>query len=123
VFFGEIRPSPWRQAVDLAAMMIVLALRTDAETVYHHALRYFTPEEIAEGFAATSEATRPSLNRMMRTDGRDLLARFRKLAPPHPRIRVQRWSARRIGLTGVVLIGVFLVGSALVSTLRDTGLL
>jgi len=123
VFFGQIRPSPWRQAVDLAAMMIVLALRTDAETVYQHALRYFTPEEIAEGFAATSEATRPSLHRMMRTDGRDLLARFRELAPPHPRIRVQRWSARRIGLTTVVLIGGILVISMLVSSLHEAGLL
>jgi tRNA A-37 threonylcarbamoyl transferase component Bud32 len=123
VFFGQIRPSPWRQAVDLAAMMIVLALRTDAETVYQHALRYFTPEEIAEGFAATSEATRPSLHRMMRTDGRDLLARFRQLAPPYPRIRVQRWSARRIGLTAVVLIGGLIIISMLVSSLHEAGLL
>lgn len=123
VFFGQIRPSPWRQAVDLAAMMIVLALRTDAETVYRHALRYFTPEEIAEGFAATSEATRPSLHRMMRTDGRDLLARFRELAPPRRRIRVQRWSARRIGLTVVVLIGGSIVISMLVSSLHEAGML
>jgi tRNA A-37 threonylcarbamoyl transferase component Bud32 len=123
VFFGQIRPSPWRQAVDLAAMMIVLALRTDAETVYQHALRYFTPEEIAEGFAATSEATRPSLHRMMRADGRDLLARFRELAPPYPRIKVQRWSARRIGLTVAVLIGALLGIAMLVSSLQGAGLL
>ena len=32
--FAEVRPSPWRQAVDLANMMLVLALRTDAERVY-----------------------------------------------------------------------------------------
>jgi len=123
VFFGQIRPSPWRQAVDLAAMMIVLALRTDAETVYRHALRYFTPEDVAEGFAATSEATRPSLHRMMRTDGRDLLARFRALAPPRPRIRVQRWSMRRIGLTIAVVVGGVLGLVALIDSLRETGLL
>ena len=123
VFFGQVRPSPWRQAVDLAAMMIVLALRTDAERVYEHALRYFSPTDIAEAFAATSEATRPSLHRMMRADGRDLLARFRALAPPHPRIRVQRWSARRIGLTISVLLGGVLVTSMLVDSLHGAGLL
>lgn len=123
VFFGQIRPSPWRQAVDLAAMMIVLALRTDAETVYDHALRYFTPEDIAEAFAATSEATRPSLHRMMRADGRDLLAQFRALAPPHPRIRVQRWSVRRFGLTIAVVVGGVLGAVALFSSLHDMGLL
>jgi tRNA A-37 threonylcarbamoyl transferase component Bud32/membrane-associated phospholipid phosphatase len=121
--FGQIRPSPWRQAVDLAAMMIVLALRTDADRVYEAALRYFTPDEIAEAFAATSEATRPSLHRMMRADGRDLMTRFRELAPPHPRIRVQRWSARRIGLTAAVAVGGLLVLSALLDSLRETGLL
>jgi len=123
VFFGQIRPSPWRQAVDLAAMMIVLALRTDAETVYRHALRYFSSEEIAEAFAATSEATRPSLHRMMRTDGRDLMARFRSLAPPHGRIRVQRWSVRRIGLSVAVLVGGLLAVMMFVSSLQRVGLL
>ena len=32
VAFVQVRPSPWRQAVDLANMMLVLAVRTDAET-------------------------------------------------------------------------------------------
>ena len=30
--FGELRPRPWRQAVDLANMMLVLALRTEPRT-------------------------------------------------------------------------------------------
>src|SRR5439155_11579469 len=34
VAFGQVQPSPWRQAVDLANMMLVLALPTDAERVY-----------------------------------------------------------------------------------------
>ena len=53
VAFVQVRPSPWRQAVDLANMMLVLAVRTDAERVYERALRFFTPDEIAEAFAAT----------------------------------------------------------------------
>ena len=43
VAFAQVRPSPWRQAVDLANMMLVLAVRTDAERVYERALPYFTP--------------------------------------------------------------------------------
>ena len=57
VFFTEVRPSPWRQAVDLANMMLVLALRSDPETVYERATRLFTPDEIAEAFAATRGLT------------------------------------------------------------------
>ena len=34
VAFAQVRPSPWREAVDLANMMLVLAVRTDAERVY-----------------------------------------------------------------------------------------
>jgi len=36
--FAQVRPSPWRQAVDLGNMMLVLAVRTDAERVYRRAL-------------------------------------------------------------------------------------
>ncbi len=35
--FAEVRPSPWRQAVDLGNMMLVLALRSDVRTVYDRA--------------------------------------------------------------------------------------
>ena len=59
VFFVQVRPSPWRQAVDLGNMMLVLALRSDAQTVYDAALRYFTPDELAEAFAATRGVARP----------------------------------------------------------------
>jgi tRNA A-37 threonylcarbamoyl transferase component Bud32/membrane-associated phospholipid phosphatase len=114
VAFAQIRPSPWREAVDLANMMIVLSLRTTPELVYERALRYFTPQEIAEALASVSEAGRPSLHQMLRADGRDLLATFRELAPPHPPVKVQRWSARRIGLTGAVAVtGVLVIALAL----------
>jgi tRNA A-37 threonylcarbamoyl transferase component Bud32 len=100
VAFVEARPSPWRQAVDLANMMLCLALRSSAERVYRRALERFTVEEISEGFAAARGLALPSqLRRMLRAQGRDLHAEFINLlpAPPQP-IRVQRWSARRVGL-------------------------
>jgi hypothetical protein len=34
VFFTEVRPTPWRQAVDLANMMLCLALRSSPERVW-----------------------------------------------------------------------------------------
>jgi serine/threonine protein kinase len=124
--FAEIRPSPWRQAVDLANMMLVLALRTDPDRVYERALRYFSPDEIAEAFAATRSLTMPSQLRAMlkqdRKTGRDILARFRALAPRRPPIAIQRWSVRRIGVTLIVAIG-FVVALALVIDNLQTGAL
>lgn len=124
--FGEIRPSPWRQAVDLANMMLVLALQTDPDRVYERALKFFSPEEIAEAFAATRSVTMPSQSRALlkqdRKAGRDILARFRELAPPHRPIAIQRWSVRRVALTLMVVAGL-LVGLALVIDNIRTGAL
>ena len=115
VFFVQVRPSPWRQAVDLGNMTLVLALRSDARTVYDAALRYFTPDELAEAFAATRGVASPTQVRtMMKRDGRDLLAGFRGLAPHHDPIRIQRWSLRRVGLTLWVAFLAFLVLSLIV---------
>ena len=109
VFFVQVRPSPWRQAVDLANMMMVLALRTDAPRVYEHALQRFSPDEIAEAFAATRGVASPTqLRSMMKAQGRDLLAEFRALAPAREPIKIQRWSVRRIAITAWVLLGAFL---------------
>src|SRR5512132_31202 len=58
--FTQVRPSPWREAVDLANMMLVLGVRTDAERVYRRALAYFTPDEIAEAFAAARGVASPT---------------------------------------------------------------
>ena len=102
----EVRPSPWRQAVDLANMMLVMGLRTDAPRVYDAALRYFTPEDVAEAFAAAQGMAIPTeLQRYLKEDPRDLIAEFRALAPPRPPISIQRWSSRRIGLTVAVVGG------------------
>jgi membrane-associated phospholipid phosphatase/tRNA A-37 threonylcarbamoyl transferase component Bud32 len=105
VAFVEARPSPWRQAVDLANMMLCLALRSSPEQVYRRALAQFSTDEIGEGFAAARGLALPSqLRRMLREQGRDLHAEFVRLlpAPPQP-IRIQRWSARRVGLGAAIL--------------------
>jgi tRNA A-37 threonylcarbamoyl transferase component Bud32 len=107
VFFTEVRPSPWRQGVDLANMLLVLALRSEPRLVYERALREFSVQEVSEAFAATRGLTMPSqLRRMLRAQGRDLHAEFLQLLPAPPRpIAIQRFSVRRLGLTLVVLVG------------------
>ena len=111
-FFVQVRPSPWRQAVDLGNMMLVLAVESDPERVYQHALRHFTPTEIAEAFAATRGVASPTqLRLVMKQDGRDLLAHFRRLAPERRPIGIQRWTARRVALAaGLVVSLVVAVG-------------
>jgi len=104
VAFAQVRPSPWRQAVDLGNMMLVLAVRTDPARVYRQALNYFTEAELAEAFAATRGVASPTqLRAFMKRDPRDLLAEFRKLAPHRRPIVLQRWSARRVSLAAVML--------------------
>jgi tRNA A-37 threonylcarbamoyl transferase component Bud32 len=111
VAFVETRPSPWRQAVDLANMMLCLALRSDPQLVYERALRQFSVEEITEGFAAARGLALPSqLRHMLRAQGRNLHGEFVRLLPSPPQpIRVQRWSARRVGLWALILAFVALV--------------
>jgi tRNA A-37 threonylcarbamoyl transferase component Bud32 len=105
VFFVQVRPSPWRQAVDLANMMLVLALRSDAQTVYRKALDYFTPEELSEAFAAARGVASPTqLRSMMKQDRPELLDEFRSLLPARRPIAIQRWSFRRVGLILLTLL-------------------
>jgi PAP2 superfamily len=106
VAFVQAHPSPWRQAVDLANMMLCLALRSDPKLVQARALRLFTVEEITEAFAATRGLTMPSqLRHLMRAQGRDLHTEFLELLPERPRpIAIQRWSIRRIGLAALTLL-------------------
>ena len=116
VFFTEVHPSPWRQAVDLANMMLCLALRSNPEQVYRRAVLQFSVAEISEAFAAARGLALPSqLRHLMRDQGRDLHAEFASLlpAPPQP-IRIQRWSARRVAL----LLAMILVALLLVPTIR-----
>jgi tRNA A-37 threonylcarbamoyl transferase component Bud32/membrane-associated phospholipid phosphatase len=111
VAFIELRPSPRRQAVDLANMMLCLALRSSPEQVYRRALQYFTVEEITEGFAAARGLALPSqLRRMLKAQGRDLHAEFVRLLPSPPQpVSIQRWSLRRVGLMVAVVLLVALL--------------
>jgi tRNA A-37 threonylcarbamoyl transferase component Bud32 len=106
VFFAEIHPSPWRQAVDLANMLLCLALRSSPQQVYERALRQFSVGEITEAFAAARGLALPSqLRKLMRDQGRDLAAEFVRLLPTPPRrIAIQRWSTRRVALLLLVLL-------------------
>jgi tRNA A-37 threonylcarbamoyl transferase component Bud32 len=124
VFFTEVRPSPWRQGVDLANMLLVLALRSDPKQVYARALRQFSVEEISEAFAATRGITMPSqLRRMLRAHGRDLHAEFLQLLPQPPKpIAIQRFSPRRLGLILAVVIGTLLTVELVMSNLEELGL-
>lgn len=124
VSFGELRPSRWRQAVDLANMALTLALVAGPRRVVERAQQFFAPEELAEALAATSSLTVPRqlARRLAGADG-DLVEEFRALLPPHPPIRVQRWSVRRVLLAAATLGGVVLAALLLALNLRAGGLL
>jgi tRNA A-37 threonylcarbamoyl transferase component Bud32/membrane-associated phospholipid phosphatase len=117
VAFAEARPSPWRQAVDLANMLLCLALRSSPEQVYERAKLQFTVEEITEAFAASRGLTMPSqLRHLIRAQGRDLHGEFLELLPTRPRpVSIQRWSVRRVGLALLVLLGLMAVIPMVVS--------
>jgi tRNA A-37 threonylcarbamoyl transferase component Bud32 len=121
VAFVEARPSPWRQAVDLANMMLCLALRTSPERVYERALRQFSVQEISEGFAAARGLALPSqLRRMLKAQGRDLHAEFVRLLPTRPRpVSIQRWSARRVGLWALMAVLLVGLGVPMIRISRD----
>jgi hypothetical protein len=120
--FAQLRPSPWRQAVDLANMMLVLGLRASPELVYERSRKYFNDAEIAEAFAATRGLTMPSqLRRMLRAQGQDVHARFLTLLPYRlPPIRIQRWSLRRTMLSIVVVVCAVIAGLLAVELLVNS---
>jgi membrane-associated phospholipid phosphatase/tRNA A-37 threonylcarbamoyl transferase component Bud32 len=113
----EVRPTPWRQAVDLANMMLTLALQSEPDRVYERATQRFTPDEIGEAFAANVGLAVPTqVQQRLKEDPRPLMARFKELAPEHPPISIQRWSVRRIGL----LVAAALSGVVLLAMLVDS---
>ena len=91
VAFAQVRPSPWRQAVDLGNMMLVLAVRTDPARVYRQALNYFTEAELAEAFAATRGVASPTqLRAFIKRDPRDRQESGRHRGLPLPRLLRRR---------------------------------
>ena len=106
VAFGQMRPSGWRQVVDLANMMLVLGLASDAERVYARATEVFDPDEIGEAFGAARGPAIPRQLREQLREREELLPAFISLAPEHEPIAIQRWSVRRVALTAqTALIG------------------
>jgi tRNA A-37 threonylcarbamoyl transferase component Bud32 len=123
VAFAEIRPSPWRQAVDLANMMLILGLRADPALVVERARRLFTENDLAEAFAAARGVASPSqLRSELKKADRDVLEEFRTLVPARRPVRIQRWSWRRIGLTLATLIGILFVLLLILGNLQGAGL-
>jgi hypothetical protein len=107
-------------------MMIILALRTSPDHVYERALNYFTPDEIAEAFAATKGVTIPSQSRsslalIKRSEGVDIVQRFRELTPYREPISIQRWSLRRVALALGAAFLLLLLVSLLIENLRGAG--
>lgn len=113
----EVRPTPWRQAVDLANMMLTLAVQTDPDRVYGRATAVFTTDEIAESFAcAVGMAIPTELAGRLKTDPRPIVDRFKELAPPHRPVSIQTWDLRRVALTASAGAGILaLVAMAIAS--------
>jgi tRNA A-37 threonylcarbamoyl transferase component Bud32/membrane-associated phospholipid phosphatase len=124
VAFAAVRPTPWRQAVDLANMMLTLALASTPDHVYERALKVFAADDVAEAFAACRSVTIPSqLRSLMRTDGRHLTSRFRQLAPARRPVPVQLWDIHRVGITAALLAALAAAVALVGASLRMAGLL
>lgn len=124
VAFAAVRPTPWRQAVDLANMMLTLALASSPDHVYERALNVFAADDVAEAFAACRSITIPSqLRSMMRADGRHLTSRFRQLAPARRPVPVQLWDIHRVGITAALLAALVAAITLFGVSLRVAGLL
>ena len=128
VAFGEVRPSRWRRSVDLSNMMLILALHVGPNLVYTRALTMFSQSDIGEAFAASRGPTIPSqlrahLREHTKDGGVDLIEAFRRLAPDHPPISIQRWGWRRFGLAAGVLVGGATLVVVVIQNLRGVNLL
>ena len=124
VAFAAVRPTPWREAVDLANMMLTLALASSPEHVYGRALRLFAAEDVAEAFAACRSITIPSqLRALMHADGRHLTTRFRELAPKRKPVPIQLWDFRRVCVTLALLASLALAAAVLYGYVKVAGLI
>jgi len=117
----EVHATPWRQAMDLANMMLVLALGSDPARVYQRARPLFTDSDIGEAFAARQGRAMPAqLRQLLLVRSVDLQAEFLRLLPtPAQPFRIQRWSMRRVGLWALVASLAALVGSNIVQNVTN----
>jgi hypothetical protein len=116
-----VHATPWRQALDLANMMLVLALFSDPGRVYQRARQLFTDSDIAEAFAARQGGAMPGqVRQLLAARSADLHAEFVRLlpSPPHP-FRIQRWTARRVGLWALLALLLAFVGATLVNSVAS----
>ena len=87
-------------------MMLTLALRSDPDRVYARAIAFFSPDDVAEAFAAARGLAIPTqVSEELKQDGRPILERFRELAPERPPVSIQVWSVRRVALTVAAVVG------------------
>jgi hypothetical protein len=87
-------------------MMLTLALSSDPDRVYQRATWVFTPDDVAEAFAAARGLAIPTqVTEKLKQDGRPIVQRFRELAPDRPPVSIQVWSVRRLALTAAAIIG------------------
>jgi membrane-associated phospholipid phosphatase/serine/threonine-protein kinase RIO1 len=121
-FLTEVHATPWRQAVDLANMMLVLALGSDPARVYQRARQFFTDSDIGEAFAARQGRAMPSqVRQLLILRSFDLPAKFARLLPTPPRpFRMQRWTIRRVGLWALTLALLVLIGDLIVISVGPT---
>ncbi len=120
--FGEIRPSPWRQAVDLANMMLTLSVGYPPEEVHRRAALIFSDDEIGEAFAVARSVTIPGeLRTAIKSGPGDLLARNRELAAPRQPIGIQRWTPRRVSALVAVIGGAALIARLIALNLSIVG--
>jgi tRNA A-37 threonylcarbamoyl transferase component Bud32/membrane-associated phospholipid phosphatase len=114
----QVRPTPWRQAVDLANMMLTMALRSDPDRVYERATAVFSPGDVAEAFAATRGLAIPTqVSEKLKEDGRPIFERFRELAPDRPPVSIQVWSVRRVALTVAAILAALALAAMVWATL------
>jgi hypothetical protein len=63
------------------------------------------------------------LRSLIRADGRDLIGRFRRLAPKRRPVPIQLWDLRRAGLTAGLIASLAAVVAVLYAFVKMAGLL
>jgi len=124
VAFGQVRPTRWRQSVDLGNMLLLLGLGAEASVVIERARVRFNADEIADALAAARGVAIPTqLRNALKASDRHVHRDLAALSPARPKVRLQRWSFTRLGLACSVVVAVLLALSLLAASARLAGLL